>query len=419
MSISRLLPALLLLAAALAGDAQAQAPPTPDPRAEEARRIFELVLRGQHEEVIRAADAFLARHPLDRETFGILLLRAESQRHLGRVGPAIDSYQRALPFVERLHNVAQRRFVFVYFRLGQLHRAQGKHDAAIRLVEAGLSREPQNAYYQILLGELLAERGDRDRAMQHLQAVLASPTPTPEERVVLRIKLDRLRGGASPASPPLAAPRLHAGLSVGIVPLNAPPAGIAVADICLLLESKWLIRCVVLAPIQVDEAAILDPARGQYDADRILAELGRRYPAHRKPHRVLIALTGRDIFGPETNFVFSWQAPQAGLGVLSTYRFTAGLEDFYEPRVVGTRRAGIQFLSTSGSILGFSRPSRPDCPLAYPHDVRELALKGSRLCESTVEQRDALLRTSGGPGVPVDARRLAEMQRVYSTYAFD
>jgi hypothetical protein len=105
--------------------------------------------------------------------------------------------------------------------------------------------------------------------------------------------------------------------------------------------------------------------------------------------------------------------------VLSTYRFTADLDDFYEPSVVVTRRVGIQFLSTSGSLLGFSRPSRPECPLAYPNDFREFLLKGSKLCGSTVEQRDVLLRREGGPGAPFDAGQLAEIRRVYATYAFD
>src|SRR5687768_3999485 len=118
MALRPLLAALLLtLAASTSGES---ARPEPDARDTEVRRIVERLARGEHEEVIRAVDDFLGRHPLGDDTFGILLLKAESQRRLGRVADAIDAYQRVVPFVERLHNVGQRRFVVVYFRLATL-----------------------------------------------------------------------------------------------------------------------------------------------------------------------------------------------------------------------------------------------------------------------------------------------------------
>jgi predicted Zn-dependent protease len=192
-----------------------------------------------------------------------------------------------------------------------------------------------------------------------------------------------------------------------------------VRDLCLLLESKWLVPCTPLPPVQMDEALILDERRRQYQAERILTELARGYPAHLRPHPYIIALTERDIFGPDTNFVFSWQVPTAGLGVLSTHRFVTGLDDFYEPGVVATRRVGIQLLSTSGSLLGFTRPTYPECPLAYPHAFNEFLLKGSKLCESTIEQRDALLKTRGGSSTPFGVVKSEEINRVYRAYHFD
>jgi predicted Zn-dependent protease len=250
--------------------------------------------------------------------------------------------------------------------------------------------------------------------------VLASPAPNPEERIVLQIKIDRLRG-VTPPGPPLglAAGPLHSGLSFGLVPFNGPDARVSASDLCLLLESKWLLPCALLPPIQVDDTQILDTRRRQYGGDRILEELGRRYPADRRPHPFIIAVTGRDIFAPETNFVFSWQSPSTGLGVMSTHRFMAGLDDFYEPGVVATRRVAIQLLSTSGSLLGFTRPTQPECPLAYPHGVREFMLKGSRLCDSTVAEREALLKRRGGPSAPWGAAKAEEIGRLYRTYHFD
>ena len=417
----------LLTVLATCGDGFAQsgpepgsAPPSTPVPTEEIKEIVQLLVDGQHESVIRRVDAFTARHALTRETFSVLLLKAESQRQLGRIDDAIHSYLATTPFIEQLHNVSQRRFVFVYFRLAMLYRRKAQPEVAVRFVTAGLAREPQNVYYQILLGELLRERGDSAQALQHLTTVLASPTPNPEERIVLQIKIDRLRGVTPPGPlPGLAAGPLHSGLSFGLVPFNIPDARVSASDLCLLLESKWLLPCALLPPVHVDDTQILDTRRRQCGGDRVLEELGRRYPADRRPHPLIIAVTGRDIFAPETNFVFSWQSPSTGLGVMSTHRFMAGLDDFYEPSVVATRRVAIQLLSTSGSLLGFTRPTQPECPLAYPHDVREFMLKGSRLCDSTVAEREALLRRRGGPSAPGGAAKAEEIGRLYRTYHFD
>ena len=43
----------------------------------------------------------------------------------------------------------------------------------------------------------------------------------------------------------------------------------------------------------------------------------------------------RDLFGPKTNYVFSWQTigGDSGIGVMSAYRFAAALDDIYEKPV--------------------------------------------------------------------------------------
>lgn len=147
--------------------------------------------------------------------------------------------------------------------------------------------------------------------------------------------------------------------------------------------------------------------------------MAHRYLPGQRPHPIIVGLTERDIFGPDTNFVFSWQAPQAGLGVLSTHRFVAGLEDFYEPGIIGTRRVGVQLLSTSGSLLGLTRPTQPDCPLAYPHDFHEFLLKTTKLCDSEIEQRDAVLKTKGAQSSPFGDRKEDEIGRLYQKYYFE
>ena len=424
---------LLALAMGPAAWAQTTAPAPPaaegtspesDHRRQEGIRIVKLHQAGAHAEVIRAVDEFMARHAPTRETAPLLFVQAESRLELGQVEAAIKAYEGGLAALTPLHNVEQRTFAWAVFRLATALRRAGRSEAALKRLEDGLRLEPQNVHYQILRGEMLAEQGQRDRALQLFQSLVGSSLVNSEERAVLGIKIGRLLAGtpaAAGTASDLSAASLHSGLSIGLVLVNQSSTGIALSDLCLVLESKWLIRCEVLAPISIPEELILVAERGQYAADKVLDELGRRLPAPSRRHPYLVGITGRDIFGPRTSFVFSWQSRSeaSGIGIISTHRFQAGVPDFYEPAIVGARRLAIQALSTTGSMLGFTRPTHPECPLAYPNEVQEFQQKRSRLCESDIEQRDALLQRRGRTPTPFGAERAAEVERVYRAYALE
>jgi len=105
--------------------------------------------------------------------------------------------------------------------------------------------------------------------------------------------------------------------------------------------------------------------------------------------------------------------------VMSAARFAAALDDFYEKDAVLMRRVTIQAISTSGSMLGFTRPTNPECPTAFPIDFREFQQKRARLCTSDEEQRDTLLRARGGSGKMFGEARSREIDRVYRAYYLD
>jgi predicted Zn-dependent protease/predicted negative regulator of RcsB-dependent stress response len=413
------------LAAATAGSGAPPAgesahPATPANQASEVREIVSLFAAGQHDAVLQKTSEFLVRYPLSKDTFPVLLVEAETRFRLDDLQGSLAAFQRTLPFIHDLHNVAQRRFAWVFFRLGTLHHRQARPTEAIQLLEAGLTREPQNVYFQIMLGELVGQRGDRHRALKHFTELLASAAPNTEQRLVLNIKIDRLTNAPRRApSVDMASQPIYAGSGFGIVALNRLEPAVSLKDVCVFLESKWLMPCQVMPPMTVAEDAILNPARRQHDGQQILAELSRRYPQQGRPHRYILALTREDLFAPDTNFVFSWQDTREGLAVISTYRFLAELDDFYERPTVATRRVAIQVLSTSSSLLGFTRPTKPHCPSAYPHDFGEFLQKGSKLCDSEIEQRDGFLRRAGGTAERFGVQRASEVDRVYRTYYFE
>ena len=186
-----------------------------------------------------------------------------------------------------------------------------------------------------------------------------------------------------------------------------------------MLESKWRLACDVLPAIVLPEEDMLDRVRGQYDGSRVLDQIDRRYPAAARPGEFVVAIVGRDIFGPGTRYVFSLQERGRRVGVVSSLRFVDEIEAYYEPDTIATRRLGIQLLSTTASLLGFSRATRPDCPTAYPNEFSEFLLKGAALCDSEIAQRDELLRRLGGPTAPIGTARSGEIARVYRAYRFD
>jgi predicted Zn-dependent protease len=388
------------------------------------QQLGELFADQQFDAVVRAAGPMLARHGLTPATITIVVLEAESRRRLGDRTEAIRAYERVLPVLAPLNNVEQRRFSFVFFRLAMLAQETRQLDQAVARAEAGLRLEPQNTWGQILLGEILTERGDRGRALAHFKEVAASSFATSEDRAVLAMKIDRLttgRTGASITPPDMRQVSRHEGLSIALVPLSDLMKEVKLADVCVALEAAWRIRCEVLAPLSLPEGEVFVAPRGQYNADRVLDELRRRLPGETRPGRYLLAVAGRDLFGPKTRFVFSWQTGggNLGVGVTSAYRFAVLLDDFYEKPAVLMRRVIIQALSTTASMLGVNRPTNPECPTAFPMDFREFQLKRPRLCASDVEQRDAILRTRGGAARPFGDARSREIDRVYRAYYLD
>ena len=427
-----LLLALLIASAptGIAAPAEAQerpGPPEPTASDRAAERqaleaIEQLFREGQAEAVIRRVDELAARRPITLDNVHAHFFRAESQAFLGQREAAIHGYESALTAIGVLtDNVGQRQFAWAYFRLALLLRELKRPEVAQARIEEALRLEPRNMHGQLVLGELLVERGLRDRARQHYRDLLATSLPVSEERAVLGIKLDRLgsgKVGESLQPPDLRGAPVHVGLSIALVPLNEVPATVSLPDVCAILESSWRIRCAVLAPLTIPEDAVLAAARGQYDADRLLEEMRTRLPAFARGFTHVVGVTGRDIFARQTNFLFSWQGgdERGGMGVLSAYRFAVAIPDYYEPAIVATRRVALQALSTTGSMLGLPRPTNPECPLAYPNGLREFQQKRLRLCESDVQRRDELLERRGGSPVPFGEQRAEEIARVHRAY---
>jgi tetratricopeptide (TPR) repeat protein len=390
--------------------------------ARDLERIRGLFRRGSYAAVVEKSNEFIARYSGEStQRRDVFALQGQSLYRLGQLPAAIRAYESALALMPPPPNVGQRPFVPVMFRLAVLLREAREFDRAFGLVEKALRLDPYETYLQILYGQLLLERGQREQGLKHFLALARSSVPVNEERAVVAMKLDRLDGrfGASVTPPDLRMAPFYPGISIGLFVLNDLPLPFDLEDICVVLSSKWLIGCEVLPDVTIDETDILTHDRNQYDGPRVLAELDRRVRV-RGRHRHLIAVTGRDVVGSTGTSVHSWQLmhPERGTGVISTAGFTE-LHDFYEGRTVSMRRLAIGALSATGSMLGFTPPMDPECPTALSRNHRGFLQKRSRLCEPLVEERDRFLAKHGGAPVVFGEKRNEAAARVYRAYYLD
>ena len=376
---------------------------------------------GEHAVVIEKVDQLLQRNPISADNVSLLFWKAESQYWSGQMDAAIETYTDALTRVEALTtNVTRREYSETYFRFAAILREKGLFDRAVAVVESGLRLSPQHVNGQIFLGELFAESGQKDRALAHYQKQLASSIPVSEERAVLSMKVAQLssRAPALTSDESLQSAPLYVGLSIGLVPINQRPTGIALEDVCAILEMSWRVRCDVLPAVDVPPDGIWVDDRRQYNADALLEDITRRLPWPARRHTHIVAITEYDIFGPDTSFVFSWQrhSDEHAEAVLSTSRLVEEIPAYYEPAIIPTRRVAIQALSTTGRMFRFERPTDAECPLAYPESLREFQFKRLRLCASEVEQRDLLLQRRGGESRPIGKSRANNLLRIKQRY---
>jgi len=389
------------------------------------RRLWNLYMAGDDEGVIILANKFLGKYTASQENFDVLLIKAAAHQRLDQYDEAIVSYESSIPFIEKLNNVQQRKYSGVFFTLAYLYGDQDKIETALSHVKYGLLLEPQNFNFQIYLGELYKRSSQTDVALAHYKDLLSSSQAVEEERAVLKTKIRQINPLAftedfKPIK--VASMPYYKDFSIKILPMNHHDSVVRLDDICTLLESKFLFACEVLPPVELEENKIIDSERDQYDADKVLRELAGIYPLSRDRRYLLIAITGKDIFSENSNFVFSWQNMNWGTGVVSSYRFITRLDEFYEREIVATRRLGIQFISTTTFLLGFTRSTKPHCPDAYPDGLSDFLQKGSRLCASTIEQRRQLLedlRKFGLTPTHFDSHKIDEINRVYKKYYFE
>ena len=131
------------------------------------QQIVERMKADDYRGVISLVEEYYQTRSVTEENLVFLLIQGSAHQRLNELARAIASYERSLPIVRKMNNVVRRKYASVFFGLGELYGQKGVNNKAISFIEEGLSLEPQNTYYQIVLGEHFNQSGQKARAVSH------------------------------------------------------------------------------------------------------------------------------------------------------------------------------------------------------------------------------------------------------------
>ena len=126
---------------------------------------------------------------------------------------------------------------------------------------------------------------------------------------------------------------------------------------------------------RLDPAFALNPARGQYDSTRLLAELKARFP-----QGIVIGAAACDLFIPVLTFVFGEAEMPGRAAIFSIHRLR---EEFYglpPDRSLLARRALRELWHEAGHLRGLPHCPDWDCVMSSSHSVERVDLKSERYC---------------------------------------
>jgi len=373
-------------------------------------------------DVVALAERHFDDHEPSPENLLLLSLQAQSYEKLGRPDEAITAYERGLPVVRALGAVRAEPYAPMLYQLAILYDARGETRRALPILEEGLRIRPRSAIHRALLAVFHEDLGSRERAVELYRDVLESEPRGSEAYAVARARLTRL--GVAPGERPRGAPELTrieltGAFVVVLVPLNEVDSRLDLAATCFVLEAEINVRCRVASTLRIPEHEILDTDRGQYDAAKVLPRLARS-PAPIGPREFRLAVTSHDLFANDSHFLFSASSGPAGrVGVLSSHRLADPLPRYWPAQALLGRRVAIEAVANVGTGLGLPRPTSPRCPLAYPDGLEAVLQKSARLCRSSRDARNELLRALGGARRRIGPERAAAIEAVYADYLLE
>lgn len=338
-------------------------------------------------------------------------------------------------------DVSARRDIDVVFELVDMLMEEGLVNEAEKYIVQGLKHFPWNLKYQMLHAEILAGKGDIEKANEKAELVFKfgetadsierarrllgrgplpvftpiRPLPGTDHRVVFipmqecdRWLILRIREEVSATLdipvdiqtietryPPFGRDRRGATLNRirRMIRKDLYSAQIAGTLRKLGLKHRDLDDEANLLKIMkflmsgsghqaiADFETYLEASKGkdpQWNADHLLEILFRSVNPYRRENVAYLGITSEDIYAEDYNFLFGYANRQGG--VMSYRRFTADFNEEVPNQARLVKRTYMQCLSSIGHIYGIERCSNPTCPRAYPNSLSEHDAKEGTLC---------------------------------------
>jgi archaemetzincin len=142
----------------------------------------------------------------------------------------------------------------------------------------------------------------------------------------------------------------------------------------LLYEISYRAR-IPIGPVRLDPAIALNPARGQYDSTRLLAQMKALFPGG-----TVIGVAACDLYIPVLTFVFGEAEMPGRAAIFSIYRLR---EEFYglpPNRPLLVSRALRELWHEAGHLRGLAHCPDWNCVMSSSHSVELVDSKSEHYC---------------------------------------
>jgi predicted Zn-dependent protease len=270
-------------------------------------------------------------------------------------------------------NVARRARIAPVFRLAERYDSLGQTKKAISYYTRALEHEPWNLDAQVAMARLLYDAGQTNSSRQKAELVWDHA-----ETDDLLIKAAKLLG--KPFDRQLSGDTWPPGSTgMALVPIGK-------VDAWLLLELRAELPSFLGIPVIIqqrrfrDELAFLRRLGPQWDANELVARMGKAFAPQPGSGREYLGVTTMDLYANESRDVFGMAGMERNCGVFSHRRYSGSVSDEPPNRERLKQRALKQALSSTGLMFGLPRCTDPTCARAYANSLAEHDAKQVKLC---------------------------------------
>ncbi|WP_146199705.1 archaemetzincin family Zn-dependent metalloprotease [Methanospirillum stamsii] len=157
------------------------------------------------------------------------------------------------------------------------------------------------------------------------------------------------------------------------------------APVGLEMPVSRIISQILDIPVEVCKSPVLyngfDRSRNQFDATEILTCLDV-FSRRNEENRLILLVTGDDIFRPHTRYVFGLSRPKTKTAVISSARLNNEYWGLPYDEMMLIDRLSREGAHELGHLLFLDHCSNPSCIMANPSTLDDLDIKKSMLCPS-------------------------------------